>query len=73
MTGMGFGSFGGVFGGTMEAPVSGVYGAVGAPPGDPWPLWILLFLLQAMVSMKKKQNMTMTSKMWKCDDSLLHF
>jgi hypothetical protein len=33
MTGMGGPSYGGVFGGTMGASVSGVYGAMGAPPG----------------------------------------
>jgi hypothetical protein len=33
MAGMGGPSYGGVFGGTMGASVSGVYGAMGAPPG----------------------------------------
>jgi hypothetical protein len=33
MTGMGGRSYGGVSGGTMGASVSGVYGAMGAPPG----------------------------------------
>jgi hypothetical protein len=33
MADMGGPSYGGVFGGTMGASVSGVYGAIGAPPG----------------------------------------
>jgi hypothetical protein len=59
---------GGVYG-AMGAPPGGVYGAMGAPPGNSWPPWILLYLLQLMVSMKKKkQKMEMTSKIWMSDD-----
>jgi hypothetical protein len=62
MGGMGLGGFGEVFGGTsapmagIGASSGGVYGAMGAPPGDSWPLWILLYLHQLMIPMKKKQT-----------------
>jgi hypothetical protein len=36
--------------------------------GDSRPPWILLYLLQLMVPMKKKQKMEMTLKMWMSDD-----
>jgi hypothetical protein len=69
MAGMGLGGFGGVFRG-ISAPMAGM----GAPTevsmeplehhrGDSWPLWILLYLLQLMMPMKKKQKMEMTLKM----------
>jgi hypothetical protein len=67
MTGMGgMPSYGGVSGGTMGASVSGVYGAMGAPSGG-FVAWILPFLLQPKMLMKKKQKKAMTWKMRKCE------
>jgi hypothetical protein len=76
MGGMGLGGFRGVFG-RISAPMASM-GGMGAPPGvsmepwehhreDLWPPWILLYLLQLMVPMKKKQKMEMTLKIWMSD------
>jgi hypothetical protein len=62
----GMAGYGGLSGGTIGASVSGVYGAMGAPSGG-FVAWILPFLLQPKMSMKKKQKKAMTWKMRKCE------
>jgi hypothetical protein len=68
MAGMGGPSYGGVSGGTMGVSVSGVcMDPWDHHREDSWPIWILLFLLQPKISMKKKQKKAMTWKMRKCE------
>jgi hypothetical protein len=73
MTGMGGPSFGGVFGGTMGALVSGVYGAMGAPPGEFVASMDPSFPPSSHgVDEEEAKDDDDFEKMRKCDNSLLH-